>query len=79
MKISIEPKRIVWEDLCIRPSGHDESQDSMVQNILDQVKKKGDEALKQFTLKFDRVELQTFSVSKEELVQAEAKMDPNLI
>lgn len=78
MKISIEPKKAIWDDLCVRPYGHDESQDSLVQNILDQVKKKGDEALKQFTLKFDRVELQSFSISQEEILAAELKIASEL-
>lgn len=75
MKISIEPGRNVWSDLCIRPSGHDENQDSLVQNILNQVKEQGDIALKNFTKKFDKVDLSSFSVTEVEVKNAIQRID----
>lgn len=70
MKVSVEPKRNAWIDLLTRPSGHDASQDAIVDNILQDIKSHGDSALKKYTEKFDQVKLTTFKVSPEEITQA---------
>ncbi len=51
---------------------------SSVQSILSEVKKSGDEALRQFTKRFDGIQLETFSVSEEEYLAAEALVSNEL-
>ena len=50
-----------------------------VTDILTEVKKDGDQALYSFCRKFDRVELSSLEVSKEEMEQAFASIDPDLL
>ena len=78
MKIYLEPPKVQWAEITLRPSGQDLSQESIVQSILDSVRKDGDMALKKYTEKFDLVSLQSFGVSLEELDQAEKKLEKKL-
>ncbi|MEO5582852.1 MAG: histidinol dehydrogenase [Saprospiraceae bacterium] len=70
MKLFEEPNRNQWMDLITRPSGHDLSQDSLVENILQEVKSQGDMALKKYTAKFDQVTLTSFIVTNDEIEHA---------
>src|SRR5512134_1645207 len=78
MKIYLEPPKVQWAEITLRPSGQDLSQESIVQSILDSVRKDGDVALKKYTEKFDLVSLQSFGVSQEELDQVEKKLEKKL-
>ncbi len=78
MNVSIEPKRIHWSELITRPSGHDRSQESIVENILQDVKAQGDIALKRYTEKFDQVKLTTFKVIEDEMNRADSKLADDL-
>ncbi|RDY70407.1 histidinol dehydrogenase [Halobacillus trueperi] len=52
-----------------------EEQRKSVQDIIAQVKTRGDEAVKEYTERFDQASLETFKVSKEEFEQAYASLD----
>ncbi|MEP7323041.1 MAG: histidinol dehydrogenase [Saprospiraceae bacterium] len=78
MKVFEEPNRNQWMDLVTRPSGHDLSQDSLVENILQEVRSQGDMALKKYTAKFDQVTLTSFIVTKDEIEQAIAIVPEDL-
>ena len=52
---------------------------SIVQNILSDVKENRDEAVKRYTAKFDRCELDNLKVSKEEIKEAYDNLDTDLI
>ena len=50
-----------------------------VRDIIDNVRKNGDAALKEYTLRFDKVELKDITVSKEEIEKARAEVEPRFI
>lgn len=52
---------------------------SAVQEIIDLVRKKGDEALRTFTLQFDGADVQKWEVSPEEIEEAMEQADPELV
>ncbi len=51
---------------------------SVVGGVLADIKKRGDEAVKEYELKFDKVELQSLKVSDEEMAEAEALVSDEL-
>jgi histidinol dehydrogenase len=72
------PPKETWQSLCQRPILEQEGLQQKVQTILQQVKLKGDKALKELTLKFDGVKLQNFKVTEEELRQCDALVSEEL-
>ena len=50
-----------------------------VKDILSAVKEKGDEALREFTLAFDKADLASFAVTKDEIDEAIANVDPSFL
>ena len=50
-----------------------------VSDIIANVRKKGDEALREYSLKFDKVELKAIEVSREEIEAAYASVEPEFI
>lgn len=78
MKLFINPPREVWKDLAERPLEGDPEVESAVREILQQVKTKGDAALKELAAKFDGYNQETFIVDEPELEQASQKVAPSL-
>ena len=70
MNIIEFPSPQEWTKICKRPEMDDEFLESRVASILSVVKAKGDEALKIFTLQFDKVELKEMVVTEEEFEEA---------
>ena len=52
---------------------------NIVAEIIDNVKQNGDIALKEYTKKFDKAEIETIKVSEEEITSAYKKVDPQLL
>ncbi len=73
------PSTQEWTNICKRPEMDDEFLESRVSSILSVVKAKGDEALKIFTLQFDKVELKEMVVTEEEFEEAVQGCDTALI
>lgn len=79
MKNIIEyPERITWETLLQRPSLDRKDLRNSVQEIFLKVKKEGDFALEELTLKFDQVRIENFLVSEEESDRAAEKVSEEL-
>ncbi|MAW65688.1 MAG: histidinol dehydrogenase [Flavobacteriales bacterium] len=78
MKTIKHPKRDVWEDILKRPSQKKANLETIVTDVFNEIKKRGDEALKEFTKKFDGVELEHLQVSQEELKEAESLVSSEL-
>jgi len=78
MKIIKSPDRSQWRELCQRPQIEVEFLESAVRNILNRVKKSGDEALKEITLQYDKVKLDTLQVTEDEIDEAVANLPSNL-
>jgi len=54
-------------------------QQAVVKKIINEIRHRGDEALKEFTKKFDRVNLPSFSVSEKEIEDAYGEVEEQLI
>jgi histidinol dehydrogenase len=78
MQIIIKPERKDWEILLQRPYYDNTTVFQSVQNILEGVKQNGDVALRQFSKKFDEVEISDFLVRDEEITQADELLSTNL-
>src|SRR2546423_11692694 len=78
MQISKNPDKKEWKGLLQRPYVDNRSVLSSVQTILEEVKAKGDEAIRHFTKKFDGVELKEFEVAGKEIRSAEAQLPDSL-
>lgn len=78
MKVVKYPKRKDWEELLIRPVQDFKAIQKIVKPIIKKVKKKGDKAMRKFALEYDHVELNNLLVTKEEIIQAEKEISPEL-
>lgn len=78
MKLVIEPNKKDWSELLQRPSFDANSLLPKVQEVLDAVKARGDEAVKEFTLSFDQVDILESKLSSEQISQFAATLDNNV-
>lgn len=70
MKIVKYPERSDWQRLLERPYIDVSKLNGMVADILDDVRKNGDDAVKRYEAKFDSVSLSSLAVTEEELDSA---------
>lgn len=66
----VQPARSIWQSLCERVTTDDAIIDERVHDIISLVRKDGDNAIRQLSLSFDKVELTNIEVSKEEIDEA---------
>ena len=71
MNYNKNPDKSTWIELLKRPTFDTKSLEERVLPVLKKVKEEGDQALKQFTLEFDKVQLTSFLVSDSEIKNAE--------
>ncbi|PKM79321.1 MAG: histidinol dehydrogenase, partial [Firmicutes bacterium HGW-Firmicutes-13] len=72
--------RVEWEELKQRRDiGSWETQEKAVKDIIEEVRERGDQALKDYTLKFDGASLKSLIVEDEELKEAKDKVGPEFI
>lgn len=64
------PNKSDWKELLKRPTIDSASLEGTVSTILKKVKEIGDSALKEYTLQFDKVKLDSLQVSEEEINKA---------
>ena len=74
MQVIKNPDKKDWKVLLQRPYVDNRSILESVQQILNAVRRNGDEAVRSFTKKFDGVQLENFLVSKNEITVAENKL-----
>lgn len=79
MKVYKNPNRSEWADICLRPHLDVSSLNSAVSGILDDVRLRGDEAVKEYEAKFDHAVLGELMVSEEEKAEAMAVIDRELL
>jgi histidinol dehydrogenase len=70
MQTIINPSPKTWPAICQRPQVELEFLENSVRNILARVQRSGDEALREFTKQFDKAELTSIEVSKQEIDEA---------
>ena len=78
MKQYNNPPKSEWENLSKRPVLDAENLEELVQEIIDEVLRNGDKAVKDFALKFDNVALENFKVSEEEMELASSEISASL-
>ncbi len=78
MKIIRYPKKEDWQEILARPVFETKSLERHVENILNGVKKDGDDAVRHFTKILDKVELDDFAVSEAEFAEADAQVSAEL-
>lgn len=79
MKVYNNPDSSEWADICLRPHLDVSSLNSAVSGILDDVRLRGDEAVKEYEAKFDHAVLGELMVSEEEKAEAMVSIDCELL
>ena len=72
------PSTNEWDKIITRPQKKREDLNAIVKEVLDRVKAEGDDAVKEYELKFDNVSLQQLAVSEDEMNEAEDLLDDGL-
>ncbi|MEN8118490.1 MAG: histidinol dehydrogenase, partial [Bacteroidota bacterium] len=78
MKTFINPDRKIWTEIMKRPLFDVSELHGKVQSILNEIKQTGDKSLRNYTLQFDGVNLDSFIVSESEIAEAEKLVDAEL-
>ena len=78
MQLIKYPNREDWATLLKRPSFDNSSLTETVSGILNDVRTRGDKAVKEYELKFDKVNLTSLAVSEAEINEAEALVSAEL-
>ena len=78
LNVSKYPPLSEWKSLFMRPTLNVTNLFSTVQEILEDVKKEGDHALRRFTEKFDGITIEQFPVSKDEIRESGSQLSDNL-
>lgn len=71
MNIVKYPNKAEWQQLLERPHRDASELRETVKTVLDKIQAEGDAAVKEFELKFDKVELDSLAVSDTEMTEAE--------
>ena len=78
MKIYRYPKRELWDEIISRPRLDLTKLNESVAQVLSDVRQRGDEAVKEYELKFDKATLETLAVSEQEMQEAEQLVSSEL-
>jgi len=74
MEIIKYPPRTQWAAVCRRPTIDSEKLEQIIRPILKDVKTMGDKALKEYTLRFDKADIKTLTVSESEYDEAAGRI-----
>ena len=78
MNIIKYPAKSEWNAITQRPQRKKDDLNAIVNEVIDNVKKDGDEAVRLYELKFDKVSLHDFRVSQQEFDDAESMISDEL-
>ena len=78
MKVMNNPSPDAWNEICERPEVAPAKLDPSVRNILSKVKTSGDAALIALTREFDQVTIDQVAVPKDEILNAQSKLEGEL-
>ena len=78
MKKIINPPKNEWSQILERPTQTVDDIEGIVNSIFEDVKANGNKAIKKYSLKFDKVELDDLFVSENEIIEAESLMSNEL-
>jgi histidinol dehydrogenase len=72
------PKKKDWESLITRPTAEKAQLNELVDTVFEEVKQNGDKAVLQYCKTFDKVDLNTLAVSKDDVKNAAAQLSEEL-
>jgi histidinol dehydrogenase len=78
MKLIKYPSQQDWAELLVRPTFDNSNLMTTVDAVLKEVRTRGDEAVKEYELMFDKVQLSSLQVSEAELKAAEELVSAEL-
>jgi len=78
MKTFKNPSRSTWESILERPVFDTSNLYETVQQIIDEVKLRGDKALKKYTKEFDKIDIQNFAVSPVDIAASKFEVSDQL-
>lgn len=78
MNLVINPPKKEWSGVLQRPVLDAQNLLPKVQEVLDAIREKGDEAVKSYTLSFDQVNLSSLQLSDEQIHQMASLLDPQV-
>lgn len=78
MNVFTNPSKESWSSLCERPQLELGFLESSVRNILNRVKHSGDEALRELTLQFDKIQLGNIQADAQEVNEASTMLTEQL-
>ncbi len=78
MEIIKYPLKADWNKILTRPTFDNSTLIETVQGVLQDVRARGDEAVKEYELKFDKVQLTSLQVTEEEVNAAEKLVSDEL-
>lgn len=78
MKLYIEPAAEQWSTILKRPTNDSLNFTDTVRKVLQSVRDKGDRAVEEYTLQFDKVALTQFEVAADEFTEAEQQLSEEL-
>ena len=78
MKIYRYPKKDLWGEITSRPRLDLTKLNETVAQVLSDVRQRGDEAVKEYELKFDKAALESLAVSEQEMQEAEQLVSQEL-
>ena len=78
METFIYPKKEEWSALLARPTASYEELESLVSQVFLQVQKEGDKAVAAYTQQFDKIALNSTSVTESEITQAISRVSGEL-
>lgn len=78
MKVYKYPKESEWAELLKRPTKDASQLEQTVADVLREIRERGDEAVRDYELKFDKVALSTLAVSEEEMQEAVSQVSNEL-
>ena len=78
MKIYRYPKKEQWAEIVARPRLDLTKLNETVSTVLNDIRQRGDEAIREYELKFDKAELTNLAVSEAEMDEAEKLVSDEL-
>ena len=78
MKLVINPPKKEWSDILQRPVFDVKNLMPMVQEVLNAIQEKGDQAVKDYTLSFDQVNLSSIQLNEDQINQIASTLDSHV-
>lgn len=78
MNLVINPPKKEWSDILQRPVFDAKSLMPMVQEVLNAIQEKGDQAVKDYTLSFDQVNLSSILLNEDQINQIASTLDSHV-